>query len=204
MADPSCNEKRLKETELVRRAMLSHGKTNAELLEVASATKAFKRDFPDFTDYRSETSRDPYRVSRNKQKDQLQGSGLLRFLRVDIFADVCGNIPLSSLNFEAITSHMMFLFLKFESKLREAPHPVWIDIYENPAPQWRRQKRVALVVTAMTSEEDSFLKIFVDVFEESRIGVLAHIFWDDLQHDDAGTKPPPDDDELPADRCENM
>lgn len=159
VADPSCNEKRLKETELVRRAMLYHGKTNAELLEAASATTAFKRAFSDFKDYRSGSSRDPYRASRNKQQGQLQGSGLLRFLRVDIFADVCGNIPLSSLNFAAITSHMTFLFLKFESKLQEARHPVWIDIYENPAPQWRRQKRVALVVTAMTSEDESFLKI---------------------------------------------
>ena len=108
---------------------------------------------------------------------------------MNIFADVCGNISLPSLKLAAITSQMMFLFLKFKSKLREARHSVWIDIYENPAPQWRQQKRVALVVTAMTNEDDSFLKILAEVFEESRIGVLAHIFWDDLQHDDAGTKP---------------
>ena len=58
MADPSCDEKRLKGTELVWRALLFHGNTNAELLESASATATFKRAFPGFTDYRNGTSRD--------------------------------------------------------------------------------------------------------------------------------------------------
>ena len=201
---PSFNEKRLKETELVRRAILSHGKTNAELLEASSAATAFRRAFPDFTDYKSGASRDPYRVSRNKQQDQLQGSSLLRALREDIFADVCGNLPLSSLNLVMITSHMMLLFMSFERKLQEARHPLWTEIYENPLPQVRRQKRVALVVAAMTGEDDSVLKILAQAYEELRVGLLAVIFWDDLQDGDAGMRLPEEDDELPVDRCAIM
>jgi hypothetical protein len=208
VADPSSNEKHLKETELVRRAMLSHGKTNAQLLEAASittsATTALKSAFPEYTDFNSDASRDPYRVSQERQKEQLQGSSLLQILRADIFADVCGKAPLSSLNLVAITSHIMLLFLEFESKLQEARHPLWIDTYEHPLPQMRRQKRVALIVAAMGSEDDSALKIFAEVYEDLRTGVLANIFWDDLREKETGVKPPADDDELPADRCAIM
>jgi hypothetical protein len=96
----------------------------------------------------------------------------------------------------------MFLFMKFEDAFCTARHPLWVEAYEHPKPQLRRQKRLALVVAAMTNEDDQALKLFAEGFESMRLGLLAHIFWKDLKKKESSMKPPrEDDDEIPMDQC---
>jgi hypothetical protein len=99
---------------------------------------------------------------------------------------------------------MMLLFMKFEDLFREARHPLWIRVYEHPERQLRRQRRVALVVAAMGSEDDKALELFAEVFEEIRLGAMACIFWEDLQETESDMKPKGDTDENSMDQCSVM
>ncbi|KAF2821703.1 hypothetical protein CC86DRAFT_426064 [Ophiobolus disseminans] len=193
VVDPTTGENRLAETELVKRAK-ARGQTDATLLEEASIfiprVNATKEDREAFMHHVLDSKN--YRCR------------LLEMLRVDIFGDVCGNSPLSSLNFVWITCHIMFLFLEIEDQFREAHHPLWVKAYEQPSPQLRRQKRLALVVAAMTDEDDQAMKLFAKAFEKVRLGALACIFWEDLREGETGLKPEADDDEIPMDGCSVM
>lgn len=211
--DLSTSEKRLKETELVKRAK-ARGQSDAALLEAASVSipditandkdpELMMRRITELKDYKTGPSRDPYSVSKAKKPDQLQGRTLLDVLRLDVFSDVCGRTPISSLNYVWITCHIMMLFMEFEKRFREARHPLWVKAYEQPEPQLRRQKRLALIVAAMTEEDDEALEIFAAGFEELRLGALACIFWEDLREEESGVKPGRDE-EIPTDMCSVM
>jgi hypothetical protein len=209
--DPATNEKRLKETDLVKRAK-ARGQTDAALQEAASISipnmdvadeesEAFIRRIADLKDYKTGPQRNPYRGSEQKKREHLQGRALLDVLRLDVFADVCGYAPFSSLNYVWITCHIMLLFLEFEARFRENRHPLFVNAYEHTQ---RRQKRVALVAAAMADEDDQALRLFAEGFERLRLGALACIFWEDLREEESGTKPRRDGDEIPTDQCSVM
>ncbi|KAF2850423.1 hypothetical protein T440DRAFT_450249 [Plenodomus tracheiphilus IPT5] len=213
--DPATNEKRTKETELVRRAR-AHGRTERELLEDASmpipmmdhdegGTEALMERITDLKDYKSRPQRDPYRVSEEKKHQRVQGRGLLEFIRADVFADVCGRDPVSSLNYVLVTAHIMMLFMEFEDRFREARHPLWVQAYEHPVPQLRRQKRLALVIGAMAKEDEQAMRLFAEGFERLRMGMTGCIFWEDLREQESGLKAKEvEQDELPTDQCSVM
>jgi len=209
--DPVTSEERLKETELIKRAK-ARGQTDAALQEAASISipdmeaddedsEAFVHRIADLKDYKTRPRRNPYHVSKQKKREQLQGRALLDLLRVDVFADVCGNTPVSSLNYVWITCHIMLLFMKFEDRFLETRHPLWVKAYEHPQPQLRRQKRLALVLAAMANEDDQAMRLFAEGFESLRLGALACIFWEDLREEESGVKPKGDDDEISTDQC---
>ncbi|CAO2658337.1 Nn.00g060600.m01.CDS01 [Neocucurbitaria sp. VM-36] len=214
--DPATGEKRLKDTELVKRAK-ALGKTDAELLEAASIpipdldsdnedTEALRRRIADadLQDYKTAPRRNPYQISGQKMHEQLQGRALLELLRVDVFADVCGNTPISSLNYVWVTCHIMLLFMEFEDRFRKIRHPLWVEAYEQPQPRLRRQKRVALVAAVMANEDEQAMRLFAEGFDSLRLGALACIFWEDLREEEYGMKPSADNDEIPADQCSVM
>lgn len=211
MIDPTTSEMRLKETELIKRAK-ARGKTDADMQEAASIPiqklmtedvdfEALSHSITDLKDYKTGPRRDPYNVSSRKKHEALQGRALLDVLRSDIFADACGGAPISSLNYVLITCHIIFLFLTFEDRFREARHPLWVKAYEHPQPQLRRQKRLALVVAAMAEEDQQAMKLFAEGFERVRLGALACIFWEDLREGESGLKPEGDEDEIRTDQC---
>jgi hypothetical protein len=211
--DPVTNKKSLKETELIKRAK-ARGKTDEALLAEASIVDpalANVVEDPDAIvhriagqDHKVGPSRNPYQVSEEKN-ERFQGRALLDFLRLDVFADVCGRDPVSSLNLVMVTCHILLLFMEFEDLFREARHPLWIEAYERPAPQLRHQKRLALVVAAMTQEDDQAMKLFAKAFEKLRLGAIACVFWGDLREGESGAKPErDDDDEVSMDQCSVM
>jgi hypothetical protein len=214
VVDLITGEKRLVETEPVKRAK-ARGQTDAALLEAASIplpdtdvddeeAKAYMDRIAELKDYKTGPRRNPYQVLEQKKRGQWQGRSLLELLRLDIFADFCGNHPVSSLNLVWITCHVMLLFMKFEDEFRKARHPLWVEAYEHPQPQLRGQKRLALVMAVMTEEDDQTLKIFAEGFESLRLGALACIFWEDLREEESGMKPRGDDDKIPMDQCSVM
>jgi hypothetical protein len=115
-------------------------------------TGAIMRNIAELEGYRTGPRRNPYQVSEQKEREQLQGHTLLDLLRLDVFADVCENSPMSSLNCFWITYHIMLLFMDMEERFRKARHPLWVEAYEHPTPQLRRHKRLALVLMAMTEK----------------------------------------------------
>jgi hypothetical protein len=212
--DPITNKKSLEETELVQRAK-SYGKTDEALLEDASIAD------PDLTtvtdgseamarriagkDHKTLPPRDPYQVLKDKKNGQFQGRALLDFLRLDVFADICGRDPVSSLNLVMVTCHIMLLFMEIEDLFSKTRHPLWVEAYERPTPQLRRQKRLALVVAAMTQEDDQTMKLFAKAFEKLRMGAIACVYWGDLREEESGARPERDDDEeVSMDQCSVM
>jgi hypothetical protein len=166
--------------------------------------KAYINLIAELKDYKTGPRRNPYQVSEQNRRGQWQGRTLLELLRPDIFADVCGNHPVFSLNLVWITCHIMLLFIKFEDEFRTARHPLWAEAHEHPKPQLRRQKRLGLVVAAMTEEDNEALKIFAEGFESLRLGALSWICWEDLREDESSIKLKGDDDKIPMDRCSVM
>lgn len=216
VTDPATNKTRLQETELVKRAK-ALGQTEAGLLEQASMpiptlddeeaenVESVMSRIDELKDYTTGSRHDPYRVSEHKKPGQFKGSTVLDLLRLDVFADVCGNHPLSSLNYVLITAHIMLMFMNIEDQFRKARHPLWVKAYENPHPKLRLQKRVALVVSAMGNEDDEAMKIFAKSFESFRAGVVSCIFWDNLRENEHGIKlPQGGHDEVDLDQCSVM
>jgi hypothetical protein len=99
--------------------------------------EALKDHATELGGYKSGLSRDPHQALKQKQQKQSRGRNLLQLLLVDIFADVYGNAPLSSVNLVSVTSHMKIVFMRFEDKFRGARHPLWIETYEHMSPQLR-------------------------------------------------------------------
>lgn len=217
IADPSTNTKRLKETDLVKRAR-ARGKTDAELLKAASISipnlSRYNQDFNeaafqnivDMNDYKTGPRRDPHRVSQDLDTEKLQGRALLDLIRVDLFADVCGRNPVSSLNYALITIHIMVLFFGIEHELAAIRHPLWVKAYENAPAHMRRRRRPALVMAAMADEDDAALKVFAKQFEQMRMGAMSCVFWGDIRDGESGLKVPKDEDEdeMPLDQCSVM
>jgi hypothetical protein len=98
----------------------------------------------------------------------------------------------------------MLLFTNIEERFRDARHPLWVEAYEQPRPELRPQKRLALVTSAMTDEDDTALILFAESFESLRIGALACIYWEDLREDKSRVKQRVEEDALPADQCNAM
>ncbi|ORX97348.1 hypothetical protein BCR34DRAFT_578009 [Clohesyomyces aquaticus] len=214
VTDSLTGQERLEETELVKRAK-ARGKTDAAILEAASIPQlpnttqdpeALLRNIESLKDYTTGPSVDPYRVTQQKKKEQIQGTTLLDLLRLDIFADVCGNHPLSSLNYVWITVHIMMLFMSFEDIFRERRHPLYVRAYEEAPPSMRRSRRAGLLMAAMADEDDEALRMFAGVFEKLRLGVMGCIYWEDLREAESGAKESAEDDEdkIPMDACSVM
>ena len=215
VVDSLTGEKRLEETTLVQRSK-ARGRNDAELLEMAAMpsplsatsqaeeTESLLHRIHDFKDQKPAPPLQPYRVKDKKKQESITGRSLLDLLRLDFFADVCGRDPLSSLNYVWITVHIFMLFMRIEDRLREARHPLYLRAYENPMPQMRLQKRLALITNAMAEEDVEALKMFAEVFQDPRVGAINCIFWKDLQETDSGNKPRRESDDIPMDDCSVM
>ena len=115
----------------------------------------------------------------------LSSRDLLTFVRQDVFDDVCGSRPLSSLNLVWVTTRFFMLFMQFEERLKELRNPLWVQAYERPDSSQKWEKRITLVAMALNESarhdgQDQCLTILADGFEKSRMGWMQHIYWDDL------------------------
>ncbi|KPI45656.1 uncharacterized protein AB675_708 [Cyphellophora attinorum] len=193
--DSSTGKKRLEATELVQR-FRAQGINEADLTQAASFEKY--KDYKQ--DYRSKFK--PYAQKKSKFST---GRSLLDLLRVDLFADVCGMNPLSSINYLWVTVHFMILFDRLEKRLREVRNPLYIRTYEHAPASMRRSRRPALIMAMMKDEDPDTLKLCAEVFQDPRMGIMGFIFWEDLRESESGikkTEVEPDD--LSSDMCSVM
>jgi hypothetical protein len=158
----------------------------------ATFTEAAMRQVPELNDYKLQPPRrDPYNLNQEQKKKRLvanaQGRDLLDLLRPDLFADVCGNNPVSSVNYVWVTCIFIMLFMKIEDVFSKARHPLWVETYERSM-RSRPQglKRVVLVAQAMSSADEDAMRLFVQAFEETRGGILAFVYWEDSKEGESG------------------
>ncbi|KAH7394764.1 hypothetical protein BKA66DRAFT_509561 [Pyrenochaeta sp. MPI-SDFR-AT-0127] len=189
--DSTTSKKRLDATELVQR-IKARGIEDAHLMEIEN-----------YKDY-NEAPDSKFNPYAQKKTKWATGKNLLDMLRVDLFADICGRRPLSSLNYPWITANFMILFGRIEDRLRESRHPLYVRAHEQAPPSMRRTKRGALILAAMGEEDPDVLKICAEVFQDPSMGVLDFIFWEHLRETESGMKAQADPDELSTDMCSVM
>lgn len=139
-----------------------------------------------------------------KLKD-LSRRELLEAIRLDIRSDVCGTFPYSSLNFPWVTARMMMIFMTIEDELQKLNNPTYNEIYlansgRNP------EKRVFLVVAALSENDEECVRTMARVMEEQRMGWMQHMYWEDLDDLDQVRDHSMDDrdDVMAADACSIM
>ncbi|KAL7909029.1 hypothetical protein GGI35DRAFT_493835 [Trichoderma velutinum] len=118
-------------------------------------------------------------LPRPPRADNLSRRELLGLIQCDIYSDICGPFPYSSLNYSWVTARIMMLFMMFEEELKKLGNPLYQEIYvadsgRNP------EKRVFLAVAALSETDEECLQIMARVMEEHRMGWMNHIYWEDL------------------------
>lgn len=107
------------------------------------------------------------------------GSRLLDALKLDIYGDVCGHDPDSSLNYLWVTVRFLWLFETIEKELKTVNNVVYRRAFEIDR-KWERRKRLGLVYLAMETQDKECLEIMARAFQNPRAGFQDHIFWDTL------------------------
>ncbi|KKP04156.1 hypothetical protein THAR02_03748 [Trichoderma harzianum] len=120
-------------------------------------------------------------LPRPARADHLSRRDLLEFLRYDIYSDVCGRFPYSSLNYSWVTARIMTCFMMFEDELKKRNNPLYQDIYV--VNSGRPEKRVFLAVAALSETNEEVLQVMAKILEEQRMGWMQHIYWEDLDSD---------------------
>ncbi|EGR47421.1 uncharacterized protein TRIREDRAFT_108793 [Trichoderma reesei QM6a] len=118
-------------------------------------------------------------LPRNLRPDRLSRRGLLELIRCDVYSDICGPSPLSSLNYFWVTARMIMIFGMFEHELKRINNPLYNDIYVANSGRGI-EKRILLAVAALSERDEECLRTMARILEEQRTGWLAHIYWDDL------------------------
>ncbi|KAH7131251.1 hypothetical protein EDB81DRAFT_808203 [Dactylonectria macrodidyma] len=200
--DPVTGQTRLDETDLVRRAK-EKGMGDEELLNMSSVfAQTIKpmqvspdvlQCLPDGFVHRPPAdlqSRIPGNAhpTSSPSAPSLSNRDLLQILQGDIFGDVCGRNPLSSLNYNWAACTIFSVFMRVEDQLRELRNPVWVRAYETDR-QWASMKRVGLTYLAMIEEDDECLRVMAEVFENPRSGFMDHTYWELEVMDSAQNKP---------------
>ena len=189
--DPLTGARILHENDIVRRARCS-GVKDADLIRMASSVGHLSTKEPmppaildTVPEGFSMGSRDTS-VLKEGSQGNLSGRDLLTFVKQDVLDDVCGSRPLSSLNMVWVLSRFLMLFLQIEERLKVLRNPLWVQAYERPDSSLKWEKRVALVVMALNESSQHYgqeecLRVMAEEFEESRMGWMQHIYWDDLE-----------------------
>ncbi|KAL7817299.1 hypothetical protein V8C26DRAFT_398638 [Trichoderma gracile] len=104
---------------------------------------------------------------------------LLELIRCDVYSDICGPFPYSSLNYFWVTARILSLFMMFEEELKKANNPLYHDAYVANSGR-SPEKRLFLAVAALSERDEECLRIMAKIMEEQRMGWMQHIYWEDL------------------------
>ncbi|KAI1769818.1 hypothetical protein F4818DRAFT_314205 [Hypoxylon cercidicola] len=179
--DPVTGRKRLKDTELVNRAR-AKGIPEEEMIAWATTFPAAvgQDEFLEASKLMVPESYTSMSLPIKGGKGEMSGDGLLSLLQVDISSDICGIVPLSSLNYVYVMARFMMLFEQFEQALKTLRNPLYVRAYETDS-MWRQQKRVGLAYLALHLQDDECLRVMAREFQSPRAGFMNHIYWDDLE-----------------------
>ncbi|KAK4238128.1 hypothetical protein C8A03DRAFT_15370 [Achaetomium macrosporum] len=195
VVDPITGQRRLEDTDLVRRARAA-GISDKDMLEmppfhaVASPwqpPEALGAVLPELygslnlpSEFRPAAMPHAGGPRGNPNQQQLDGRNLLDVLKLDLIRDVCGEAPVSSLNYVFTTCLFMMLFGRFEDELKKRRNRLYIRAYETDS-EWSLQKPAGLTLMALAGQDEECLRVMTDIFQNPRAGFMNHIYWKDLE-----------------------
>ncbi|KAI1186813.1 hypothetical protein F5B17DRAFT_345416 [Nemania serpens] len=189
IVDPITGKKRLEDTDLVNRARAT-GLSDEDLMKWGAFPPSQVREEQSLPEalrealvpdgYTMGNIPDPGSKSGKGGIHQLSGQDLLEMLKLDISNDICGDMPLSSLNYVWTMARFMMQFHQFEKELGRLRNPLYVQAYETD-PLWRSHKRVGLAYLALHVQDDECLKVMAREFQNPRAGFMNHIYWEDLE-----------------------
>ncbi|KAL0940552.1 uncharacterized protein CTRU02_203315 [Colletotrichum truncatum] len=194
VTDPATGIKRLQNTDLVRR-LRDRGVSEEEIIlmtnqlvamkqadhgQLAKAQAATKAQFE--KDGYNIFSNESFRRRNGKVQDtgiHLTGSDILGCVKADIHNDVCGDVPISGVNYISITMRFFMQFMQFEQQLTLLRNPLYVRVYEKER-QWSRAKRMGLVTLALIEQDEECLQVMAEEFQHPRCGFMNFVYWDKL------------------------
>ncbi|KAI0396786.1 hypothetical protein F5Y17DRAFT_59142 [Xylariaceae sp. FL0594] len=184
--DPKTGKQRLDDTDLVKRARAS-GITDEHLLLNRSRFPGTSRKEEPVLDERVRKSMIPegYTMGDLKAPPSMRDFAdisqrdLLDLLRRDLYHDICGSVPYSSMNYVFVMCKFMLQFEQFETELKKLRNRLYVRAYETD-PRWRNNKQVGLTYLALHEQDDECLRVMAREFENPRSGFMNFIYWDDL------------------------
>ncbi|KAI1428087.1 hypothetical protein F5Y12DRAFT_73515 [Xylaria sp. FL1777] len=186
ITDPTTGQKRMEDTDLVNRAR-ARGLSEENLLEWTTLPSRIVRGKQPLSEAVQEalvpkgyTIHNPPESDGKGGNHELSGQDLLGLLKLDISNEICGDLPLSSLNYVWTMARFMMQFHQFENELSKLRNPLYVQAYESD-PSWRKQKRVGLTYLALHSQDEECLKVMAREFQNPRAGFMNHIYWDGLE-----------------------
>ncbi|KAK5633104.1 hypothetical protein RRF57_008818 [Xylaria bambusicola] len=186
ITDPVTGQKRLEDTYLVKRAR-ARGISDKDLMALdMTIPRELRREQAIPEALRKAMVPEGYTVGSLPEtrgmggKLELSGPDLLELLKLDISNDICGDVPLSSLNYVWTTVRFMMLFMQFEGELGKLRNPLYVQAYETDR-QWQKHKRVGLAYLALHLQDEECLRVMAHEFQNPRAGFMNHIYWEDLE-----------------------
>ncbi|KAL7942815.1 hypothetical protein V8C42DRAFT_359831 [Trichoderma barbatum] len=117
-------------------------------------------------------------LARPPMPGHLSRRGLLELIRRDVYADICGRCPYSSLNYIWVLARIMILFTTFEDELKRLDNPTYHDIYVTNSGD--TQRRVFLAIKTLSGTDEECLRVMAKIMEEQRTVWIQHIYWESL------------------------
>ncbi|KAF9877452.1 hypothetical protein CkaCkLH20_05152 [Colletotrichum karsti] len=191
--DLATGQQRFEDTELIRRARAKGVREEHIIRETERLTQK-RKEMDEKRLARTRSS--PYRGKEhhlsdaefNKNRQRPVGPGLhptgrqlLEYVKTDLHGDVCGDYPVSAVNYLTVTMLLSELFEDLEGELSRLRNPLYVRAYETTGrATTTAQKRLELVVSAMREEDDECMRVMAEQFLKHGYNLIAFIYWDRL------------------------
>lgn len=185
LTDPITGKKRMEDGEIIRRArkVFSEEELIESVLEVPRRREELRNKnikgersiIP--AGYTSETLTKAGGRKMNLETSLLE---LLELVKLDLCNDICGTVPLSSLNFVWVMVRCIALFTQIEKTLSEKKNPLYLRAYKDVS-AWSSKKRMGLTYLVLQSLDDEVMRIMASAFENPPALFLQHIYWEELE-----------------------
>lgn len=107
---------------------------------------------------------------------------MVNLFQADIYQDVCGEVPLSGLDYLSLTAQFMSVFSDIEKRLGTVKHPLYTHIYNNDSGLFKSE-RVGLTWSALFGGSQDCWRGIADSLRASNLSVSNHSIWEDLDTD---------------------
>lgn len=188
--DPTTGKETLETNELVRR-LKERGFDDATIMGLDSYIQQKRTSIPDDATLEEEvahTAQERYdqvvkaldfdfKLYTQKTAQGAKGVDLLKILRTDLFADICGRWPLSGLNYAYITWFMLMTTKRIAYGMRDTRHPLYVLNYEGQSPEASISRRFRMILMAIRDEDPEWLRMSAEIFENPYLTLNSGAIW---------------------------